>query len=72
MYGNSGKSLGDVLADRTEYFHASSQECCEWIPSKIGLDACNKGDNDDEGSYEVEEIEMSLVGIASMKDMSVL
>ena len=29
QYGNSGK---------TEYSHTSSQ-CCEWIPTKIGLDA---------------------------------
>ena len=62
QYGNSGKSLWEVLSDRTKYSHTSSQECCEWIPTKIGLDVWNNGENDDAGSYVVQEIEMTLAG----------
>ena len=70
---NLGKALVEVLSDRTDYSHTSSQKCCEWIPTKIGIDAWNKGENDDEGSYEVEEIEMmSLAGAASKVDMYVV
>jgi hypothetical protein len=74
QFGTSGKSLQQVFADRTEYSHDSSQGCHEWITTRIGLDAWNNRDNDEEGiaSYGVKDIEISLEGAASMMDMSVV
>lgn len=73
------KSYHQVFADRTEFTH-SSEDCFEWIPTRIGIDVLgkiNKGDSFDKNKitagFEVRESQqLKIKGAASLRDMSIV
>ena len=72
QFGSLDKTLQQVFGDRTEYSHSADQECYEWIPTRIGIEAWNGAAGRTIASYEVRNSQSIIAGAASMISMSVV
>ena len=71
QFGSLDKTLQQVFGDRTEYSHSADQECYDWIPTKIGIEAWIGDVGHTIASYEVRNSQSIIAGGASMRSMSV-
>ena len=72
QFGSMNKSLQQVFGERTEYSHSADQECYEWIPTRIGIEAWIAAAGHTGADYEVRNSQSIIVGAASMRSMSVV
>ena len=73
QFGSLNKSLQQVFGERTEYDHSPEQDCYEWIPDKVGLDAWYTPQHSiDSPGYGLMKNESPLGGAASLVGMSVV
>ena len=64
-------TVDHIIATKTIFNHSPSQPCGLWAPTMIGMAAWTS--NTEESSFSVQELtEMSIAGVSSMMDMSLV
>ena len=69
-YQDERKSVSDLLTERTVFSHNDCQDCYEWFPVSVGVDAWGR-----ESNFEIADLKHSIQGIqgaASTMDMGVV
>ena len=65
------RSPDEVMEQRTVFYHHDNQSCAVWYPVVTGVDSWKnicKG----KGTYEVKELDWSIQGPSSLRDMSIV
>ena len=66
-YRDERKSVSRVLTEWTLFSHDDCQDCYEWFPVSVGVDAWGR-----ESNFEITDLKHSIQGAASTVDMGVV